>query len=78
MRVVPHPAVRVFCLLNACYVTTVTSVVLAREEQILKRLRGTPPPAWTYLAGRSGTAFLTAANSAAIVITIGVAFLPRG
>ena len=68
------PAVCVFCLLNSCYVTTITSVVLAREEQILKRLRGTPLPAWTYLAGRAGTAFLTAAVSAAIIITIGVAF----
>ena len=68
------PAVCVFCLLNACYVTTVTSVVLAREEQILKRLRGTPLPAWTYLAGRFGTACLTAATSAAIIITIGVVF----
>jgi len=68
------PAVCVFCLLNACYVTTITSVVLAREEQILKRLRGTPLPAWTYLAGRSGTAFLTATASATIIITIGVAF----
>jgi hypothetical protein len=26
------PAVSAFCLLNACYVTTVTSMVLAREE----------------------------------------------
>ena len=68
------PAVCVFCLLNACYVTTITSVVLAREEKILKRLRGTPLPAWTYLAGRAGTAFLTATVSAAIIITIGVAF----
>ena len=71
------PAVCVFCLLNACYVTTVTSVVLAREEQILKRLRGTSLPAWTYPAGRFGTAFLTAATSAAIIINHRRSVLPR-
>jgi len=68
------PAVSAFCLLNACYVTTITTVVLAREDGILKRLRGTPLPAWTYLAGRAGAAALTAAASAAIIIATGVAF----
>lgn len=68
------PAISAFCLLNACYVTTVTSIVLAREEGILKRLRGTPLPAWTYLAGRSGTAVVTATFSAGIIIATGVLF----
>ena len=43
------PAMCAFCLLNACYVTAITSMVLAREEGMLKRLRGTPLP-WAYLA----------------------------
>jgi ABC-2 type transport system permease protein len=68
------PAISAFCLLNACYVTTITSIVLAREDGILKRLRGTPLPAWTYLAGRSGAAVLTAIASAGIVIGTGVVF----
>ena len=68
------PAVSAFCLLNACYVTTVTSMVLAREEGILKRLRGTPLPAWTYLGGRSGSALVTSLVSVAIIIATGVAF----
>ena len=68
------PAISVFCLLNACYVTTITSIVLAREEGILKRLRSTPLPAWIYLAGRSGTAVVTAAVSAAVIIATGVVF----
>jgi ABC-2 type transport system permease protein len=68
------PAISAFCLLNACYVTTITSIVLAREEGILKRLRGTPLPAWTYLAGRSGAAALTAVVSAGIIIGTGVVF----
>jgi ABC-2 type transport system permease protein len=68
------PAVSAFCLLNACYVTTVTSMVLAREEGILKRLRGTPLPAWTYLGGRSGSALVTSLVAVAVIITTGVAF----
>src|ERR1019366_6402611 len=36
------PAISAFCLLNACYVTTVTSMVLAREQGILQRLRALP------------------------------------
>ncbi len=68
------PAVSAFCLLNACYVTTVTSMVLAREEGILKRLRGTPLPAWTYLGGRSGSALVTSLFSVAIIIATAVLF----
>lgn len=68
------PAVSTFCLLNAAYVTTITSVVLAREEGVLKRLRGTPLPAWTYLAGRFGAVAATAAVSVAIILAVGVIF----
>lgn len=68
------PAISAFCLLNACYVTTITSIVLAREEGILKRLRGTPLPAWSYLAGRSGSALVTALVSVGIIVATGVVF----
>jgi ABC-2 type transport system permease protein len=68
------PAMCAFCLLNACYVTTVTSIVLAREEGVLKRLRGTPLPAWTYLLGRSGSAFVTSVIASAIIVATGVVF----
>ena len=66
------PAMCVFCLLNACYVTVITSIALAREEGILKRLRGTPLPAWTYLLGRSGSAFVTSIVATGIIIATGV------
>jgi len=67
------PAMCAFCLLNACYVTVITSVVLAREEGVLKRLRGTPLPAWTYLAGRSGSALVTSVIASGVIIATGVA-----
>lgn len=68
------PAMCAFCLLNACYATVVTSMVLAREEGMLKRLRGTPLPAWAYLAGRWGSAFVTAVIACGVIIATGTAF----
>ena len=65
---------RVRTLLNACYVTVITSMVLAREEGMLKRLRGTPLPAWGYLAGRFGSAFVTSVIASGVIIATGVAF----
>jgi ABC-2 type transport system permease protein len=65
------PAMCVFCLLNACYATVVTSMVLAREEGTLKRLRGTPLPAWAYLAGRLGSAFVTSVLACGVIIATG-------
>ncbi len=68
------PAMCAFCLLNACYVTVITSMVLAREEGILKRLRGTPLPVWAYLAGRSGSAFVTSVIASGVIVAAGVMF----
>ena len=68
------PAVSAFCLLNAAYVTTITALVPARDHGILKRLRGTPLPAWTYLAGRFGQVLVTAAVSVTIIVAVGVIF----
>ena len=68
------PAMAVFCLLNAAYVTTITALVPARDHGVLKRLRGTPLPAWVYLAGRSGQVLVTAAVSVAVIIATGVIF----
>jgi ABC-2 type transport system permease protein len=49
-------------------------MVLAREEGMLKRLRGTPLPAWAYLAGRSGSAFVTSVIASGVIIATGVTF----
>ena len=69
------PAMSVFGLLNAGYVTTITGLTVHREEGMLKRLRGTPLPAWTYLAGRLGSTLVTGAFSVTIIVTVGVLFL---
>jgi ABC transporter DrrB family efflux protein len=68
------PAVSAFCLLNAAYVTTITALVPARDHGVLKRLRSTPLPAWTYLAGRFGQVLVTAAVSIAVIAATSVIF----
>ncbi|MBI2238273.1 MAG: ABC transporter permease, partial [Actinobacteria bacterium] len=45
------PAIATFSVITACYTNIAMSVTFQRDEGILKRLRGTPLPAWAYLAG---------------------------
>ena len=68
------PAMATFAMLNACYVNVVTSIVLARENGILKRLHGTPLPLWAYLVGRVSAAFLMCALSVTAVLAVSALF----
>jgi ABC-2 type transport system permease protein len=61
-----------FGLISACYTNIATSVVFAREEGILKRLRGTPMPAGAYLSARVIHAALVAFLLVAITVCFGV------
>ena len=47
------------------------NLVFLREEGILKRMRGTPMPAASYLGGLIGSAVLNACVQVALVVTIG-------
>jgi ABC-2 type transport system permease protein len=68
------PAMATFAMLNACYVNVVTSVVLAREGGVLKRLHGTPLPLWAYLVGRISAALLMCVLSVAAVLAVAALF----
>ena len=46
------PAMVAFAVVNACYMSVISSTTLARDEGILKRIRGTPLPPWVYMTGR--------------------------
>ncbi|HUF05784.1 MAG TPA: ABC transporter permease [Candidatus Binatia bacterium] len=50
------PAIIVFGVVTATYTNLAMTVTIARDEGILKRIRGTPLPPWAYLAGRIGHA----------------------
>jgi ABC-2 type transport system permease protein len=65
------PAMIAFAVVNACYMSVISQVTLARDEGILKRIRSTPLPPWIYMAGRLGSAGLVAILSAVVVVAIG-------
>ena len=41
-----------FAVITACYTNIAMAVTILRDEGILKRVRGTPLPPWSYLLGR--------------------------
>ena len=65
------PAMVAFAVVNACYMSVIASTALARDEGILKRLRGTPLPPWVYMAGRLGAAAIVALASTVAVVAVG-------
>ena len=65
------PAMVAFAVVNACYMSVISSTTLARDEGILKRIRSTPLPPWVYMAGRLGSAGLVALVSAIVVVAVG-------
>ena len=62
------PAMVAFAVVNACYMSVISSTTLAREEGILKRIRGTPLPPWVYMAGRIVSSGLVAIVAAIVVV----------
>lgn len=72
------PAIISFALVSACYTNIAMGVTIARDEGILKRLRGTPLPTWAYLAGRIATAVYVALLLVAISVAFGALFYGAG
>lgn len=69
-RLVPGAAV--FAISMSAFVLLAYSVALAGEQGVLKRLRGTPLPAWAYLAGRAGAAAWVAMLGTALMVVVGM------
>src|SRR6201992_565463 len=55
------------------YLTHSASLVVAREDGMLRRWRATPLPAWGYFAGRIAATVLIADAAALILVLVGVA-----
>jgi ABC-2 type transport system permease protein len=66
------PGILVFAVVSACYTNLATSVPINRDEGILKRVRGTPLPAWIYLTARIASAVYMAFIAAALMVLVGV------
>ena len=67
-------AIAAFSVITACYTNIAISVVFLRDQGVLKRVRGTPLPAWAYLFGRIVHAVIVAVLLVAIVAAFGALF----
>src|SRR3954469_17282681 len=54
------PAIITLSVISATMQSLAMSLVIAREDGRLKRGRGTPMPAWVFIAGRVGNSIVTA------------------
>src|SRR5205823_4280676 len=68
------PGIMAFAVVSACYTNIAMNVTFARDQGLLKRLRGTPLPPVAYILGRMGQAVLAALILVLIVIGFGPLF----
>jgi ABC-2 type transport system permease protein len=66
------PGLLAFAVCSTCYTGLTTSVALSRDMGILKRIRGTPLPAWIYVAGRIVSSAWFSIVSAVLMVAAGV------
>ena len=65
------PAIAVFAAVSATFTNLAIRTALSRDQGILKRVRGTPLPAWIYMAGRIGSAVWVALISIILMFSLG-------
>lgn len=65
------PAIITLAVVSATMQTLGMSLVIAREESRLKRVRATPLPPWVFIAGRVGNSIVVAALMLALVAALG-------
>ena len=68
------PAMAVFAAVSSTFTNIAIGTALARDQGILKRVRGTPLPAWIYMAGRIGSGVWIAVISVVLMFVMGWAF----
>jgi ABC-2 type transport system permease protein len=65
------PAIMTLAVISATMQTLAMTLVIAREDGRLKRGRGTPMPAWVFIAGRVGNSIVVALLMLALLAAIG-------
>ena len=68
------PAIMVFALVGATYTNIAMGIAFSRENGLLKRIRGTPLPSWSYLTGKILHSVVLAALLVGIVGGAGFVF----
>jgi ABC-2 type transport system permease protein len=66
------PGLLAFAVVSTCYTGLVTGVAMNRDMGILKRVRGTPLPAWIYVAARILSSVWFSVVSAVVMVGVGV------
>lgn len=64
------PAMAAYGIAVAAYVNMPSNLARAREQGVLKRVRGTPVPLWAHLAGRIAAALLVALLTVVLLVAI--------
>lgn len=67
------PNLAVFAAVSASYTNLAIGTAMARDNGVLKRVRGTPLPPWMYIAGKIGSATYVAAIAVVVMLGVGVA-----
>ncbi len=65
------PAIVTLAVVSATMVSLAVNLTTAREAGLLKRGRGTPQPAWVFIAGRVGNAIVVSVLMVVLVTAIG-------
>ncbi|TMR93627.1 ABC transporter permease [Nonomuraea basaltis] len=68
------PVMAVFGVAQGCFGALAIHLADLRDRGWLKRLRGTPVPAWAVLAGLVGASLMIAAATVAVLLAVGVVF----
>ncbi|MEK7247025.1 MAG: ABC transporter permease, partial [Chloroflexota bacterium] len=68
------PGIAAMGVISACYTNIAMMVSVSRDLGVLKRVRGTPLPAWAYLFGRIGQATFVAVLLVVIITGAGALF----
>lgn len=68
------PGIAALSVISAAYTNIAMMVTIARDEGLLKRVRGTPLPAWAFLFGKIAHATLVAVLLVVIVTIAGALF----
>lgn len=68
------PAIITLAVVSATFVSLSMNVTIDREAGLLKRVRGTPLPAWVFIAGLVGNAFVISLVMLVVITLVGRVF----
>ena len=66
------PALIAFGIMGACFTNIAVSVAVRRDSGILKRMRGTPLPAWAFIAGLVGSSVVVSVVLTGLTTVFGI------